>query len=937
MSKITLPLIAEPESNPVAWEGLTATSLLPEISWDDTPEPMAPQGVYSQAEPEMPLSVPLVATENATRPVELLAPAGGLDAAFAAFHFGADAIYLGLQKFSARAEAENFTLEQLDEVAAYAHSLEPARRIFVTINTLIRQDELPELIDALAALVEIGVDAVIVQDLGVYRAIRQYFPSLELHGSTQMAVHNRAGAETLKQLGFQRVVLARELTFEEVHDITATAGVETEVFVHGALCLSYSGLCLFSAQTLGRSGNRGKCAYSCRDSYDVADAPMTLRDGSPVQRDPSQGFPFSMKDLALPDHLPALRATGVSCFKIEGRKKSPLYVATTTDYYRKLIDGTMADDDRPIVEADLQTVFSRPWTRLFVQSHKDKEVADRDTVGHRGTLIGYVESVFLPYPSGRGAAAFLPSPPGRGAGGEGLRARVRFRSERALQRHDGLQIDLPTLGKPFGFPIDRLWLVGPRLRDVVETPLNSMVEVELPADHPEIPRGAPVYCSSSQDVKQKYRHDRPKPGLWHGRTSMQVEARLTMDRLVVTATCRNPILTRSASEGYPDPSLALRVGVKVQRELSGPFAPAQDRAAMEHAVRGCFARLGQSRFRLESLEWTNEAAGFVPVSQLNQLRRDVVADLDAALQKKHREWIEKIHANVGPSLAHTSGSKNAAFRWSLKVDRVGFLDAFEEQDWQNLDEVIVDIARDHPALLRDKLTLLGDRMGREKIRLALPPLTRAWEEKGLVHKIGQFQSEGWRKWEAANLSAWYYLGVDPNQPGDAIDLATDWSVYVINRLAAQQVLDMGATRFALSPEDGFANAHTLWTEFGERAVLIVYQDTPQFLAESCAYANLIGGCPGKANCRFESMEMVSSHGERVTAIDYHCRTIVLNQGPFCLSTRLQDLAAAGARSLRADFLYRNYDPAMVRDRWRLVRAGRAVPGGQAVNYDHGIL
>ena len=255
---------------------------------------------------------------------------------------------------------------------------------------------MPELIDALAALVEIGVDAVIVQDLGVYRAIRQFFPQLELHGSTQMAVHNRAGAETLTRLGFTRVVLARELTFEEVHDITATAGVETEVFIHGALCYSYSGLCLFSSQTLGRSGNRGKCAYSCRDSYDVADAPMTLRDGTAVQRDPSQGFPFSMKDLALPDHLPALRATGVSCFKIEGRKKSPLYVATTTDYYRKLIDGTMKPDDRPIVEADLQTVFSRPWTRLFVQSHKDKEVADRDTVGHRGTPIGRVEAIAAP-------------------------------------------------------------------------------------------------------------------------------------------------------------------------------------------------------------------------------------------------------------------------------------------------------------------------------------------------------------------------------------------------------------------------------------------------------------------------------------------------------------------------------------------------------------
>src|SRR5438132_10156599 len=156
---------------------------------------------------------------------------------------------------------------------------------------------------------------------------------------------------------------------------------------------SYSGLCLFSAQTLGRSGNRGKCAYSCRDDFEVTGAPMTLRDGSPVKRNPNTGFPFSMKDLALPDHLPALRAAGVSCFKIEGRKKSPLYVATTTDYYRRLLDGRLAADERPQIEADLQTVFSRPWTRLFVQSHKDKEVADRDTVGHRGARIGQVDAV----------------------------------------------------------------------------------------------------------------------------------------------------------------------------------------------------------------------------------------------------------------------------------------------------------------------------------------------------------------------------------------------------------------------------------------------------------------------------------------------------------------------------------------------------------------
>src|SRR5581483_9868774 len=161
---------------------------------------------------------------------------------------------------------------------------------------------------------------------------------------------------------------------------------------------------------------------SCRDSYDVQGAPLNLRDGSPVRRDPRQGFPFSMKDLALPDHLPALRAAGVSCFKIEGRKKSPLYVATTTDYYRRLLAGTLDPAERPDLQADLQTVFSRPWTRLFVDSHKDKEVADRDTVGHRGTAVGRVEAIL-----GEGATE----------------ARLRFRTRRPLERHDGLQVDLP--------------------------------------------------------------------------------------------------------------------------------------------------------------------------------------------------------------------------------------------------------------------------------------------------------------------------------------------------------------------------------------------------------------------------------------------------------------------------------------------------------------
>ncbi len=882
---VSLPLLT-PEPPP-QWEGFTLEGALA------APEPDAPQGEY--AEPSVtPLTVTLPTVPQPPGTTELLAPAGGPDAAFAAFHFGADAIYLGLKKFSARAEAENFTLEELSEVVAYAHALTPPRRVFVTINTLIRNDELPELIETLAALEEMRIDAVILQDLGVYHLIRRHFPTLELHASTQLAVHDRAGVETLRQMGFARVVLARELTFEEVRDITATSGIETEVFIHGALCYSYSGLCLFSSQTLGRSGNRGKCAYSCRDSFTVEGAPVTLRDGNPTKRDPSSGFPFSMKDLALPDHVPALQSAGVACFKIEGRKKSPLYVATATDFYRKLIDGRLTPEERAAGESDLQSAFGRPWTRLFLDSHKDKEVADRDLVGHRGALIGKVEAVIQDRKS----------------------RKIRFRSVRALEKHDGLQIDLPALGKPFGFGVRRMWLLrrGQR-QQVVTAPPGELVEIELPQDHrdePAIPVGSLLYCASSNAVKRRYQHERPKPGVFRVRHPVRFELTLHPDRLTVVARCGQ---------------------VQCQAELLGEFGPARDAASLEATVRTAFERLGDSGLSLESLQIHNKFNLFAPVSKLNALRREVVERLEASLLEARQTRTARLQNELLPALPEPA---RQPFRWSLKVDRLDYLRAFIEDDWRDIDEVILDIARDHPADLGQPLDHLAERLGRERIRLALPAITRKWEERGLRHKIDKLRSAGWRRWEAANLSAWTYLGLVPGQVGE-LDLATDWSIYAINRLAARQLLALGVTRFALSPEDGLSNLRPMFAEFGPRAVLIVYQDTPMFIAESCAYANLIGGCPGKANCKFESMEMVSSHGEKVTALDYHCRTIVLNQGPFCLSPRLRELQRAGAVSLRADFIYRRYDPAVVVQRWRAVRAGKIIPGGHAANFDRGVL
>jgi putative protease len=898
---LSLPVISAVSADVPDWHGFAPADPITDDSHRSfeegaaaAPEPEAPQGDYA-TQPEVP-TVPVPVVGNASRPVELLAPAGGPDAAFAAFQYGADAIYLGLKKFSARAEAENFTLDEVSEVVAYAHSLTPPRRVFVALNTLIRNDELPELIETLAALEDLGVDALIVQDLGTYALVRRHFPGLELHASTQLAVHNRAGAETLRQMGFQRVVLARELTLEEVHDITSTAGVETEVFIHGALCYAYSGLCLFSSQTLGRSGNRGKCAYSCRDSYTVADAPKTLRDGTPVKRDPSSGFPFSMKDLALPDHLPALRAAGVSCFKIEGRKKSPLYVATATEFYRRLIDGTLDERERAQRESDLQSAFGRPWTRLFIDSHKDKEVADRDTVGHRGAIIGRVESVERDRKS----------------------RRLRFRTARAIEKYDGVQIDLPVLGKPFGFGLRRIWVLeGGQRRPVIQAPAGSLVEVELPQDHrdePELPRGALVYCASSNAVKRTYQHERPKPGLYRSRRPVSFELTVTSESLSAVARCGN---------------------VEVRQQLLGPFEPAREPHTTAQAARVAFEKLGDTGLQLCEFICHNPAGLFVPVSRLNGLRRELTAQLEAALARSRRERVESIIARECPTPAPT---QSTSFRWNIKVDRIGFVEAFTAEDWADVDEVVIDIARDHPALLAERLAQLAEQLGRDRIRLALPALTRKWEERGLLLKLHKLRAAGWHRWEAANMSAWSYLGLDPlSADTGSVDLATDWSVYALNRVAIRQLQAMGVRRFALSPEDGLANLRPTLAEFGSAAVLIVYQDTPLFMAESCAYANLIGGCPGKANCSFDQMNMVSSHGERVTAIDYHCRTIVLNQGPFCLSSRLRELAQAGAVSLRADFIYRKYDATVVRQRWRAIRAGRAVPGGHAANFDRGVL
>ena len=256
-----------------------------------------------------------------TSKIELLAPAGSFQGFIGAINAGADAVYLAGNKFGARAFADNFTQDELEEVLFLAKLFEV--KVYLTVNTLLKNTEMDEIYSFIKPLYDMGLNGVIIQDFGVFSYLKEHFPGLELHASTQMTVTSTEGARYLAEQGMKRVVLARELTLKEVKEINAL-GIETECFIHGSMCYCYSGQCLFSSMIGGRSGNRGRCAQPCRLPY------KTGRN--------DEAYYLSLKDMCTLEHLPELIDSGIASFKIEGRMKHPAYAARVTQIYRKYID-----------------------------------------------------------------------------------------------------------------------------------------------------------------------------------------------------------------------------------------------------------------------------------------------------------------------------------------------------------------------------------------------------------------------------------------------------------------------------------------------------------------------------------------------------------------------------------------------------------------------
>lgn len=329
--------------------------------------------------------------------IELLSPVGDFECLKAAVQNGADSVYFGAVNFNARASATNFDLTNLKEAISYAKLR--GVNTHLTLNTLIKNTEFEDAVLLAKKAYEFGIDAIIVQDLGLARFLIKNFPDLPIHASTQMTIHNLEGALEAQKLGFKRVVLSRELSLEEIQYICANTNIEIETFIHGALCISYSGQCLFSSMIGARSGNRGKCAGPCRLPYELLGTCETKGTDEAKRNVPiaSKGYLLSTKDLCGLEFLPKLIEAGVMCFKIEGRMKTPEYVATVTRIYRKYIDLALSDKpyiiDKKDVK-DLMQVFNRGgFSNGHLDSKANTSLVFPERPNNMGIYIGNIANL----------------------------------------------------------------------------------------------------------------------------------------------------------------------------------------------------------------------------------------------------------------------------------------------------------------------------------------------------------------------------------------------------------------------------------------------------------------------------------------------------------------------------------------------------------------
>ena len=510
---------------------------------------------------------------------ELLAPAGSFDAVRAAVANGANAVYLGAERFNARDEGAQLTLDELEAACRLAH--QHGARVYLTFNVLLKPAELHDALTYLGECIDRGIDAAIVQDIGVVRLIRTVYPSLEIHGSTQMTVHDESGALVMQKLGVERVVLARENTIEDIRAIRAAVpelGLET--FVHGALCISYSGQCYMSGMISERSANRGSCAQSCRKDYVLTDETS----GAELDR----GYLISAKDLAAHDHLADIADAGVGCLKIEGRKKKPEYVATVTQGYRSFLTR-LADGDRTPPSIDeiepLVQIYSRGNTGGMYGGRAGRDYITRAQPDNHGMTLGSVV--------------------------DSTATEITVDLSHELAVGDGVGFEPPAQGgtKAIGFAVSAVRTLSTRdsrFRQVIST-------------RQRVPSGWTVVRSSH--------------------AALLLRARESFASLPTTVQKRKHRLDLRlfGSAGGPLKVVATCGDDEVSARSEAVLAPATKRALDDTMLREQLGRLGETPFALGTLDRGGLTADlFLPVSAINRLRQDIVDQLMV-----QRDWAEQ--------------------------------------------------------------------------------------------------------------------------------------------------------------------------------------------------------------------------------------------------------------------------------------------------------
>ena len=792
---------------------------------------------------------------------ELLAPAGDEESLRAAVAAGADAVYFGLRGgFNARARADNFAAEDLPRVFDFLHG--KGVQGFVTFNTLVFDRELPVAEQALADIARAGADAIIVQDLGAARLARSVCPELPLHASTQMTVSSAEAAEIAKGLGVTRVVLPRELSIAEISEFAKHTDLELESFVHGALCVSWSGQCLTSEALQHRSANRGQCAQSCRLPYDLIvdgrhQTALRRTDGpqlnAKTSADDQLKYLLSPRDLAAYDLLPELLAAGVSCFKIEGRMKGPEYVANVVDKYRRALDAAIELRPSPLTardEEELRYSFSRSFSHGFLDGSDHQQLVHGLYPGHRGVLVGRVEEVHA-------------------------RARhvlVRAESDAPeLKAGDRMLFDQ-------GKPEDDEPRGGLHACDVIEPGLLKLVfggPEQSTLDLRLVKIGDVVWKAKDAEVTRKMK-----------RIAAQER------KLVVAVEVRG-------AQGVPLVALARdALGREARVESAMPLQAAQAHPLHEGLLREKLCAFGETPFELGKLTLDLEGALALPPSELKRMRRALTDGLSCHQPPRPERHVSTGHAleEVVPPLADSSGAPG-------KPQLIPLLRTLEQVEAALALAPLLGLAE----LQLDFMELVGLGVALEKVRAAglrvivATPRVQKPGEEGYDRRFERLRPDGIL---ARHLGAVEHF----RRNAHAESVHGDFSLNATNALTARTLLALGLS--TLTPAYDLDLAQLLDLCAGVpagRLEVTIHQHLPLFHNEHCVYSHLLSNGHDFRDCgRPCEKHLIGLRDqagmEHPVIVDVGCRNTVFNARAQSAAGCLPQLLNAGVRRFRVELV-----------------------------------